>query len=174
MNSKLIHVTTVLAMAALLVQAHPSGAENDEAGHTPATMATHYLAIQVALAGDTLADVSGHSSALEDLAVEAAQGATSRDDEEAAKQFATISVAATELARASNLSDARTAFGKLSEALVGMDDTIAGEQVRVAYCPMAKKHWLQATEEIANPYYGASMLRCGQFQDKESAAKNGH
>ena len=29
------------------------------------------------------------------------------------------------------------------------------------YCPMADGYWLQASEPVANPYYGKAMLRCG-------------
>jgi len=36
-----------------------------------------------------------------------------------------------------------------------------------AHCPMAFGNrgadWLQATEEIANPYFGAKMFRCGDI-----------
>ncbi len=34
----------------------------------------------------------------------------------------------------------------------------------VAYCPMAKKPWLQKEgEAIGNPYYGQKMPGCGSF-----------
>jgi Cu(I)/Ag(I) efflux system membrane fusion protein len=37
-----------------------------------------------------------------------------------------------------------------------------------AYCPMAFDDqgaaWLQSGEEIANPYFGHQMLRCGEVQ----------
>ena len=40
--------------------------------------------------------------------------------------------------------------------------------VRVAFCPMAfdaeGAEWIQADGEVANPYYGAAMLRCGEFR----------
>lgn len=39
-----------------------------------------------------------------------------------------------------------------------------------AHCPMALKNqgadWLQAGEEIANPYFGSKMLRCGEITGK--------
>jgi hypothetical protein len=31
-------------------------------------------------------------------------------------------------------------------------------------CPMKPGRWLQRGEPVANPYYGASMLRCGNFE----------
>ncbi len=36
--------------------------------------------------------------------------------------------------------------------------------VKKAYCRMVKKFWLQKGDQIANPYYGSSMLRCGEFK----------
>lgn len=34
----------------------------------------------------------------------------------------------------------------------------------VAYCSMKPGRWLQSATELANPYYGAQMLRCGTFE----------
>ena len=33
------------------------------------------------------------------------------------------------------------------------------------YCPMVKAIWLSETKPIKNPYYGSSMLTCGQVQE---------
>ncbi len=39
----------------------------------------------------------------------------------------------------------------------------------LAYCPMAFNdkgaYWLQIEEPISNPYFGASMLRCGEIRE---------
>jgi hypothetical protein len=35
--------------------------------------------------------------------------------------------------------------------------------VKVAYCPMARKSWLQKSGTIQNPYYGTAMSDCGRF-----------
>ena len=37
--------------------------------------------------------------------------------------------------------------------------------MRLAYCPMVNKPWLQKDKEIRNPYYGAAMLTCGSFKN---------
>jgi hypothetical protein len=50
--------------------------------------------------------------------------------------------------------------------MVRWREMATGERPRVAYCPMAKKPWLQDSEEIANPYYGSKMLRCGEIVSK--------
>jgi hypothetical protein len=36
--------------------------------------------------------------------------------------------------------------------------------VKVAFCPMVHKPWLQASAAIENPYYGKSMSTCGSFR----------
>jgi hypothetical protein len=38
--------------------------------------------------------------------------------------------------------------------------------VKLTYCPMVKASWLQKEDKIRNPYYGSTMLECGQFKDK--------
>ena len=40
----------------------------------------------------------------------------------------------------------------------------APEGVKVAFCPMVRKPWLQTASAIDNPYYGKSMLTCGNFR----------
>jgi hypothetical protein len=65
------------------------------------------------------------------------------------------------------LEDARDKFGRLSDALVTYMDglkLVPPDGVRKAYCPMANKPWLQKGDTLANPYYGSSMLTCGEFQ----------
>ena len=38
-----------------------------------------------------------------------------------------------------------------------------GDDVRVAYCPMVQKYWLQKGETIRNPFYGKEMSDCGRI-----------
>ena len=40
----------------------------------------------------------------------------------------------------------------------------SGQAYTVAFCPMKPGRWLQSTDGIRNPYYGASMLACGVFE----------
>ena len=39
------------------------------------------------------------------------------------------------------------------------------EGVRVAFCPMQLKPWMQADGAIRNPYYGSRMPTCGSFRN---------
>jgi protein SCO1/2 len=116
---------------------------------------TAYLTIQRALAGDSLAGVKERAH---DIASEAAKaGAVEEPVAAAAKAFE----------RVTDLSSARTAFGTLSEAML-IDAKRTGRPLdaglKVAYCPMARKYWLQTGQTIDNPYYGATMRTCGRFE----------
>jgi protein SCO1 len=77
-----------------------------------------------------------------------------------------IRLAATAIDRPQAIADVRTAFGTLGDALISYaKDRHAtfGAGVKVAYCPMARKYWLQRGETIQNPYYGQTMSDCGRF-----------
>ena len=84
--------------------------------------------------------------------------------------------AASVLIDAVDLDAARAAFEELSKNVEELLRRYAtdreGEVVR-AFCPMAfdgrGAAWLQAGEEIRNPYFGASMLTCGEVQERWSA-----
>ena len=73
--------------------------------------------------------------------------------------------AAGELAQAGDIAVARASFWALTESLMKYRELYADDEVRVAYCPMAQKSWLQPDGEIGNPYYGQSMAECGGFVD---------
>ncbi len=102
-----------------------------------------YLAIQTALAGDTIEGVVIHAQAIEKLAI-----------------------AAAELSRAENIDAARKSFAALSNAMITYRELVPGDKPQVAYCSMAKQSWLQDGNKIANPYFGSAMLRCGTIVEK--------
>ena len=121
----------------------------------PRSLVDPYLKIQLALADDSIEGVKANAGNIATAAT--ALGAPAMK----------IDTAALQLAAAADLDDARTKFGALSEAV----DTYASglklkmpEGVRVAYCPMAQKPWLQEGSAINNPYYGKSMQTCGSFR----------
>ena len=115
-----------------------------------------YLSVQQALAADRIAgiDVLARRVAGESAGLGTAGAA--------------IGEAAARLAAAKNLASARAAFNTLGNAIMILAKTSSarlGPGVRVAYCPMARKYWLQRGDAIRNPYYGASMLDCGRFNE---------
>ena len=115
-----------------------------------------YLDVHALLTQDKFADVKGPASKL------AAQTAT------LGKDGADLAKAATAFAAAGDLNAAREAFGPLSDALIarvkadGTKDLVS--DLRIGYCPMNRRSWIQRDEAARNPYYGTSMLTCGSVK----------
>ncbi|MFN2439937.1 MAG: DUF3347 domain-containing protein [Chitinophagaceae bacterium] len=42
---------------------------------------------------------------------------------------------------------------------------LGDQPVYLQYCPMKKASWLSSEKEIRNPYYGSSMLTCGEVTE---------
>jgi hypothetical protein len=85
------------------------------------------------------------------------------------KEGAAIHKAARAMEGAADLKAAREAFGGLSDAVIAAGTAEGWKDLpdlRVAYCPMIKKSWLQKDDAIRNPYYGSSMLTCGEIKKK--------
>ena len=119
------------------------------------TMIDRAVAIQVSLSHDKMDGVSANATS---IATDA--GSLGKPGEK-------IVAGAMALQKAKKIDEARTAFGQMSEALVaylGAQRQKPGNGVKVAYCPMVRKPWLQKDGAIQNPYYGASMLTCGSFK----------
>jgi hypothetical protein len=124
-----------------------------QAADVPTEVLDSYLKVQTALAADELATATLESKALAVAAVKA--GGDS----------AKLGPPAEKLGAAKSLEAARAAFGDLSDAIIKLaGGKSPGGDVHVAYCPMVKKSWLQKGETISNPYYGKSMLTCGEIK----------
>ena len=114
-----------------------------------------YVTIQEQLAADKIDGVKAPARAI--AAQAAAMG----------QKGVPIAMAATRLESASDVKAVREAFGALSDAVIkvgsaeGWKDV---EGVRLAFCPMVDRSWLQKHDKIKNPYYGSSMLTCGEFK----------
>ena len=71
-------------------------------------------------------------------------------------------------AASTDIEQLRQAFKPLSEAFAGGDIPTGYD---IAYCPMADDdrgaRWIQKKGEIANPYFGADMPRCGAFESED-------
>ena len=64
-----------------------------------------------------------------------------------------------------DLEAARSEFFELSKPLLAyVYQLYSGEQEYFRfYCGMAKKGWVQESKDLRNPYYGSSMLSCGEL-----------
>lgn len=149
------HMTTFVRTVLLFftVVAAVAAGQGDE---TTREIVKSYLEIHAQLAADRVEKLKPAANALASTA--AALGADG----------AALAKAAAAVAAASDLASAREAFAPLSDAVIARvradGSKEAAASLKVAYCPMVKKSWLQRDEAVKNPYYGAQMLTCGELK----------
>jgi hypothetical protein len=156
-------------------QDHASGHQPNAAAHqhgiTPRQEPAHelpqparaafdnYIKIQIALASDSMEGIH--------VATTAMLKAIESDAEQTLP--AELNRPVRSLAMARDVKAARQAFKPVSDALIQhleANPDHAGRYARV-YCAMADSRWLQTEHEVTNPYFGSSMLRCGEFEPWE-------
>lgn len=115
-----------------------------------------YLDVQAALASDRAEAVKSPAEKLTAQAVALGKDGTA------------IAAAATVMARAGDIAAARDALGPLSDAVIARvradGSTEAVADLRLGYCPMVKRSWIQRGDQVRNPYYGSQMLTCGELK----------
>ena len=85
-------------------------------------------------------------------------------------QLAGMKDASIKISSSSNLEESRKHFSMLSFHILEMTETfgINKDAVYQDYCPMAfgdqGAYWLSERKDITNPYFGASMLTCGEVK----------
>ncbi|MCR9161705.1 MAG: efflux RND transporter periplasmic adaptor subunit [Nannocystaceae bacterium] len=132
-----------------------------------------YLRAQVALAADELEAAQEAAETFSDLAAGVSWNATA----DAAAAWAPLGSRLREHAQrvgaAETLEQARAGFEPLSNAMIGLLGRFGNPldtDVHLAHCPMAARNegalWLQATDEVDNPYFGASMPGCGDIRKR--------
>lgn len=130
-------------------------ADAPQAGDALKSIVQSYLTIQTQLAADKIDGVKEPSRAIAAKAV--LLGGSGVD----------VAQAAGKLESAADIKSAREAFGALTDAVMaaGAAQEWKGvEGVRLAFCPMVDRSWLQKDGAIRNPYYGSAMLTCGEFK----------
>ncbi len=128
-----------------------------------------YYLIQQKLASDSTTGIPAAAQRMADISRQAAAAYP-----KAETQLAAIEAAAVKL-QAADLKFARNVFGELSGNLISFlqNSQVQPNPPYQFYCPMVKKNWLQSDKEIRNPYYGRSMLTCGELvQALKSAGQN--
>jgi hypothetical protein len=114
-----------------------------------------YLQIQKQLAADTIDGVKEAATTL------------AGQSQKLGEAGSAVAKAAKSLGEAGDLKAAREAFGPLSEAMVSAAKVEGWKDlsdVKLMYCPMVKRQWLQTDSTIRNPYFGKSMLSCGEIK----------
>ena len=134
------------------------------AGEALGQLSAAYLAIQAAFAADTPA-TAAQATALTTAATDLLTAA-----ELPGELRPLVETIRDESAHLHHLEfeEARQKFKPISQAMIRLTAKVrpagATTPLLQMYCPMVKGgggDWLQAAEPLANPYYGAKMLRCG-------------
>lgn len=144
---------SLVAASSLLAQHYPKAKSDFSESLTEA-----YLAMQQGLANDDL--TAAHEAAL--FYISAFQKSEADLNVENLTQYAET------IASAPDISKAREAFKPLSEQAKMLFDYLSTGEGRALYlvrCGMAfggqGAEWIQDSQQVANPYYGAKMKGCG-------------
>jgi len=125
-----------------------------------------YFELQDALASDDLARSQEHAKSFDAML---GHGPSVND----APSLAELGDASQKIVAATSIADARAAFLSLSSTLTKLVEevgTTSQSDIMLMHCPMAfggkGGDWLQNHSEIANPYFGSMMYRCGSMKKK--------
>jgi uncharacterized Ntn-hydrolase superfamily protein len=70
------------------------------------------------------------------------------------------------ISKATTIDHQREYFASLSDDMYSLLKSFKSHPTLYRqYCPMKKQYWLNATQEIQNPYYGKQMLDCGKVTE---------
>lgn len=132
-----------------------------------------YLQVGAALAQDDLATACTHTRAAANVLTNIATAALDAAAYAAWPDiFSNLHTGCTAMLAAKDLAHMRDGFRQLSQGVLTAVRTFSLSGTHAwyaAHCPMAfdgaGAGWLQDTREIANPYFGAQMLRCGEITE---------
>jgi len=154
--------------SALQIQAKPSMMNppaKQSRGNEPHPTYEHYFAIQTALANDQFEQAKT-------AAMEMANALTGEDE---------LKTHLETFALATELTTQRNSFDLISQLMIDASRSsgaVGTKAFYVVHCPMAMDNqgadWLQADQQVRNPYFGASMLKCGRISETISARTAEH
>lgn len=134
----------------------------DNASPSPVSnLLTQYYGIKDAL-------VAGNSSNASGSATQFLKTANAIDYKLISEgNIATLVKDATVISESTDLKKQRETFANLSAnmATLAKSMKLSAAPVYQQYCPMKKAVWLSNDKAIKNPYYGSSMLTCGQVKE---------
>jgi hypothetical protein len=145
----IIVVTTLL---------HNSFAQANKQQYQLSQLLTHYYNLKNALVADDIASASTNAQAFLETANTIDYKIISEGN------IHTLSSGAGKIARANDLKEQRENFALLSTNMVAVVKAIklADRPIYQLFCPMKKAYWLSSEKEIKNPYFGSTMLTCGE------------
>ena len=118
----------------------------------------HYIHLTTALTNSDPSEAKVAAAAIEAGAKEV-EGAS------------TVAGAAAKISSAANIEAQRKELSELSNEFISLvkKSGLNSGEVYVEYCPMALNdegaYWLSNSKEIRNPYFGESMLTCGEVKE---------
>lgn len=131
-----------------------------------------YLGVQAALAKDAETEAAASAkTALEALAKVDMNLVAGQDHADWMKQAGELKSLLDAVASAKGIESSRAQFALLSEQVATLVARfgVPSSTLYKAWCPMAfdgrGAWWIQDTEEINNPYFGETMLRCGEIKE---------
>jgi major membrane immunogen (membrane-anchored lipoprotein) len=180
-----INFIITLAAVTLLVacgNTQKPGEADPHAGHNHAAGEGHGAAIEKAATGVTLKDdklnaVYQHyihlTTALVNSDMAEAKVAVNAIElgSRALTNGSTLTALAAKIGAAADLETQRTLFSDLSRDFIARvkSSGLSSGELYVEYCPMALNDkgasWLSNQKEIRNPYFGESMMTCGEVKE---------
>lgn len=161
MKKLLFALLSVVGAGVAIATADDAAKKTASGGKCPdgcCELITSYEKISAALAAD---DLKTAQSAAKDFTC----WAECMDNKALTEQIAKVE-------KAASIDDARAAFKTVSATVIPLAEKTGAGPYFVMTCPMAKADWIQTDKTLANPYYGASMLRCGTVKKEVKPAQS--
>lgn len=144
------------ALAALAVVALASVAAAHPVAETAPLFLAEYGKIHDALASDRTDGVVAAAAKLESTAREM----LGHSDGAEKQLYEGVAAAAGQM-KGDDIAALRAPMKELSVAVDGLLRAAGAKGWQLYFCPMADGYWIQTAEGVRNPYYGKSMLKCG-------------
>ncbi len=129
----------------------------------------HYMNFKNALVNDDMKKAQQEGKALRTALDKVSMSLFTGDaHNEWMKYSSTLKGALEHIEHYTNIGEVRISFQQTSDAMISMANSFkpTSSNVYVQFCPMADNNkgasWLSTEKEIKNPYFGASMLGCGE------------
>jgi len=131
--------------------------DNTNSSQLPQLLALYYNIKDALVAGN-----ANVAAAKAEVFVKATTGTNAKGLTES--NIKTLAKTAQMIAGSKDLKKQREHFSDLSNEMIAVAKTtkFGDKPVYQAYCPMKKASWLSDQKAIKNPYYGSSMLTCGE------------
>ena len=134
-----------------------------------------YFKLKNALVNDQLAPAKSAANELVQLLSKLQKGSLKTSEKTAWEALSKkLTDASVKIKAAKDITELRKHFEQLSTEVILLTENygVNQELVYKDYCPMAFNnkgaYWLSETKEITNPYFGASMLACGEVKQTYS------